>query len=224
MAEFEPSDATRSVILDAALSLAQTQLLAQAADDASLDGRATGLIGFNGALLAAVIAAKELLNLGRFWPGPLIVLAGATLMLLWALYGGRRRRDQQVDRVEPQPNRKGVSLGIPARTFYEDFAEGPPLEARERLLDDLAIALNKNVHRIDRKRRWLQAATVFLVAGLAVAGSMILLDGSTKMKSWPRNSLNARCLVRPASGKLGPTAKPLAACPGRPLAAWPPVH
>jgi hypothetical protein len=85
---FVPTDETRGLIVDAALALAETQLLAQVADDASLDGRATGLIGFNGALLAASIAAKELLKLGRFWPVPIAVMVASTLMLLWALYGG----------------------------------------------------------------------------------------------------------------------------------------
>jgi hypothetical protein len=47
---FLASDKTRGVIVDAALASVETQLLAQVADDASLDGRATGLIGFNGAL------------------------------------------------------------------------------------------------------------------------------------------------------------------------------
>jgi hypothetical protein len=75
----------RSVIADVALALAGTQILAQVADDASLDGRATGLIGFNGALLAVTIAAKGLL--GTFWWAPPVVVVISTLMLLRALYG-----------------------------------------------------------------------------------------------------------------------------------------
>jgi hypothetical protein len=50
---FEPSDETKAVIAGASIALAETQLLAQVADDASLDGQTTGLIGLNGALLAA---------------------------------------------------------------------------------------------------------------------------------------------------------------------------
>lgn len=49
-------------VLEASIFVAQTQLLAQIADDASLDGRATGLVGFNAALAAATIAAKEVLG------------------------------------------------------------------------------------------------------------------------------------------------------------------
>lgn len=150
------------MVVDAALALAETQLLAQVADDASLDGRATGLIGFNGALLAAAIAAKELLALGPLWPSPFAVLLVATGMLLYVLYGGRHRRDRQDDAISTpwtastteeddhgraRPNRVGASLGIRAGTFYETYAEGPPLDARELLLDELKIAFEKNFER-----------------------------------------------------------------------------
>ena len=180
---FEPSDETRGVVADAALALVETQLLAQVADDASLDGRATGLIGFNGALLAAVIAAKELLVLGPLWPSPIGVIAAATLMLLRSLYGGRRRRDQRDHELQPRPNREGVSVGVRADEFYEQYAEGPALDARERLLDDLALSFDKNSERIIRKRRWLQTATLFLIAGLAVAALVIDLDRPTRLEA-----------------------------------------
>jgi hypothetical protein len=179
---FVPSDETRGVVADAALALVETQLLAQVADDASLDGRATGLIGFNGALLAAAIAAKELLALGPFWPSPIAVVAASTLMLLWVLYGGSRRHDRRDHELQPRPNRVGVSVGIRADKFYEQYAEGHPLEARERLLDDLVLSFDKNYKRITRKRRWLQAATIFLVVGLAVAALLIDLDRPTTME------------------------------------------
>lgn len=226
--QFAPSDETRGIVVDAALALAETQLLAQAADDASLDGRATGLIGFNGALLAAAIAAKELLKLGRFWPVPIGVMIGSTMMLLWALYGGRRRRDKRDDHIQPQPNRVGVSVGVRADKFYEQYAEGSPLDARERLLDDLATAFDKNFRRITRKRRWLQAATLFLIVGLAVAVSLILADRPTKMVAWPRKSQSSRYL--PSSfahcpglrglNRSGPAARPApgVACPRVPPA------
>jgi hypothetical protein len=178
---FKASDETRGVVADAALALVETQLLAQVGDDASLDGRATGLIGFNGALLAAAIAARELLALGPFWPSPIAVVAATTLMLLWVLYGGSHR-DQRDHERRSRPNRVGVSVGIRADNFYEQYAEGHPLEARERLLDDLVLSFDKNYKRITRKRRWLQAATVFLVVGLAAAAFLIDLDTPTKME------------------------------------------
>jgi hypothetical protein len=70
-----------SAIAQMAIKLAETQLLAQIADDASLDGRATGLLAFNGAIVAATIAAKSLL--GEFWWTPLIVVALTTWILLF---------------------------------------------------------------------------------------------------------------------------------------------
>ncbi len=227
---FEPSDETRGVIVDAALALAETQLLAQVADDASLDGRATGLIGFNGALLAAVVAAKELL--GDFWLAPAFVVIVATGMLLWVLYGGQRRRDQLGDgdpismpaggpsgavgedddgQVSARPNRVGVSLGVRAGKFYVKYAEGSPLDARERLLDELAIAFKKNFDRITRKRRWLQRATLFLIVGLALAALLIELDRPTKMETWPKKTQPhqspALCRGLRGSNRSGPAAK-----------------
>jgi hypothetical protein len=199
-APFPASDETRGVVVDAALALVETQLLAQAADDASVDGRATGLIGFNGALLAAGIAVKELVALGPLWPSPFVVVVGTTFFLLWGLYGGRRGEDQQEgegDQDErgaqgarlhpaPQPNRAGVSVGVRADRFYEKHAERSPLDARERLLDDLVLSFDKNFLRITRKRQWLQRATLFLIVGLAVAALMILLDRPTSMKAWEK--------------------------------------
>jgi hypothetical protein len=200
--QFEPTDETRGVIVDAALALAETQLLAQVADDASLDGRATGLIGFNGALLAAAIAAKELLELGPLWPSPFAVVFVATGMLLYVLYGGRHRRDQrdsgtptsrpagdgdEDDHGRARPNRVGASLGVRAGRFYETYAEGSPLVARELLLDELKIAFEKNFERITRKRRWLQRATLFLIVGFALAVLVIELDRPITMeKTCPR--------------------------------------
>lgn len=165
-----------------------------------------------GALLAAAIAAKELFKLGPLWPSPIVVLIVATLMLLWALYGGPRPRDRRDDHQQPQPTRVGVSVGVRADKFYEKYAEGSPLEARERLLDDLVVSFDKNHKRITRKRRWLRTATLFLVAGLGVAGSMILLDRPTKMGVWPKKSQShqnssVRCLGLQGSNRSGPAAR-----------------
>lgn len=48
--EVEVEDGDLSAILDATLAFSQTQLLAQIADETSLDGRTMGVLGFNGAL------------------------------------------------------------------------------------------------------------------------------------------------------------------------------
>jgi hypothetical protein len=55
------------------LELAQTQLLAQIADETSLDGRTVGVLAFLGALLATDIAAKDVL--GKWWWTALIGIA-----------------------------------------------------------------------------------------------------------------------------------------------------
>jgi hypothetical protein len=196
---FEPSDETKGEIADAALALAEAQLLAQVADDASLDGRTTGLIGFNGALLVATIAVKELL--GGLWLVPLFVVGVATLMLLWVLYGGQKRHDRRDDHTEPEPNRGGLAVGVRAGQFYEAYKMGPSLDARERLLGELAIAFDKNFKRIARKRRWLQATTIFLVLGLGVAALLIETDRPTKMRPCQRKAH----LSRPACPAQGST-------------------
>ena len=110
------------MIVDAALALAETQLLAQVADDASLDGRATGLIGFNGALLAAAIAAKELLKLGPLWPSPFVVLFMTTGMLLYVFMGdgtvATSRMTAPQRRALPAAQRKRIT-GAQDRTESE---------------------------------------------------------------------------------------------------------
>jgi hypothetical protein len=173
-ARVETDDGTfegQGALVDAALALVETQLLAQATEDASLDGRTTGLLGFNGALVAATIAAKELI--GVFWFVPLVVLAGVTLGFLWILYGGKKLRHLLTD-LRHLPNRGDI--GIPAGKFYEENAMGSSLEGRERLLYDLSSAFEENAIRIRRRQRALQRATIALVLGLVVAGILIAID------------------------------------------------
>jgi hypothetical protein len=71
---------TSANLLDAALSLARTQLIGQLADETSVDGRMVGTLGFSGALLAADLAAKG--ALGGFWWMPLPVLGVAALFVV----------------------------------------------------------------------------------------------------------------------------------------------
>jgi hypothetical protein len=82
-------------LLDASLTLAQTQIVGQLADETSLDGRTMGTLGFNGALLAADIAAKDLL--GRYWWTPLIGITVATLLCLRPALGLRGDFKQNTD-------------------------------------------------------------------------------------------------------------------------------
>src|SRR5271166_2054166 len=73
------------VVLDEALQLVRMQLLAQIADDGSLDVRATGIVGFNGALVAATIGAKNLL--GTYWYAPLFPVGISIFILIVSLFG-----------------------------------------------------------------------------------------------------------------------------------------
>jgi len=148
----------REATLCTALDLAQTQLSAQVADDASLDGRTTGLVGLNGALLAADLAAKDLL--GSFWWSPLPAVVASTALLLRTLFG--------VDR-------KGLDLSVRAAVFYVSEGTGRAMPARELLLAELDQAFDFNVARLDRKRSRLQVALVALLLGLAAAGLLIAL-------------------------------------------------
>ncbi len=159
----------KSVLLDAAIALAQMQISAQGTDDAGADGRTTGLVGLNGALVAADVAAKEVL--GVFWWASLIVLAASTFILLVTLFG---------------KDRNGVDVGVRAALFYETEGAEPAIPARELLLAELNKAFEFNIGRIARKRKRLQRALGVLLGGLAVAGLLITVDRPTTMKSWSR--------------------------------------
>lgn len=168
----------KGAILDAALALAETQLLAQVADDASFDGRTTGLVGLNGALLATDIAAKD--PLGHFWWSPLPVLLLSTGLMLRTLFG---------------PDRKGLDVGARAGLFYEKAGELESIPARELLLAELNKAFEFNIDRIRRKRRRLLRALTVLLAGLTVAALLITFDRPTKLEPCPSPSqaLSKRC-------------------------------
>lgn len=199
---FKPTDETRGIVADAALALVETQLLAQVTEDANLDGRTTGLLGFSAALAAVTVAAKE--AIGFLWPVPLGVLGAVTFVFLWILYGGSELRHILRDLLHP-PNR--VGFGVPAWAFYEKFIGTSPLKARERLLEELAEEVKENTTRISQQQRRLQAATFLMVAGLLVAGLLIAFDRPTKMKTCSGKS--PQCHSRPApqdSKKSAPVA------------------
>jgi hypothetical protein len=201
----ESTDEDKDAILGTALQLAETQISAQVADDASLDGRTTGLVGLNGALLAADLAAKELL--GVLWWTPLLVLAFSTALLLVTLFGA---------------DRKGYDLSVRAAVFYESEATKNAIPARELLLAELDNAFGFNVERLTRKRRRLQGALAALLAGLACAGLLIALDQPTTMKTCRPKSLHRdqpkkRCSF-PSQNSLTPgprEASKLAPSPSR---------
>jgi hypothetical protein len=161
---FKPSEETKGAIAGAAIALAETQLLAQVADDASLDGRTTGLIGLNGALLVADFAIKG--ELGTLWFLPLIVVAASTAMLIPTLFG---------------PDRRGSDVATRAALFYETKATVKVIRGLELLLAELNKAFDFNKARLERKRKRLQSALIVLLGGLVIAGVLIPLDQPTKV-------------------------------------------
>jgi hypothetical protein len=129
----EPED-----LLEASLEVAQTQLLAQLAEETNIDGQAIGIVAFLGALLAVDVAAKGIL--GRWWWTPLVVVGVAVLPCLGSLYAG------------------APLLGPRGFEFYRTYGGHPSRLAREQLLADLDAAFGKNASRAKAKRLRLRLA------------------------------------------------------------------
>lgn len=165
-------------MLEASIFVAQTQLLAQIADDASLDGRATGLVGFNAAIAAATIAAKEVL--GGYWLAPLPPLFVSTLILVVSLFG---RLESLLTK-----NKEALELSKPAATFFEEYGSQRRLKALKQLLADLGAAFEANAKQIAAKRRRLQASIAILLAGLTVAATLITLNRPPTMEKTCQSS------------------------------------
>jgi hypothetical protein len=146
-------------LLDASLALARTQLVGQLTDETSLDGRTMGTLGFNGALLAADIAARGLL--GACWWAPLIAVGLATLCCLRPALA-----------IGPDFAR-GTDFGPHAEGFYRSYAGKPLIVAQEQLLDDLDTAFLNNALRFAAKQRALRAALIILTAGLIAVALLI---------------------------------------------------
>jgi hypothetical protein len=156
-AEHRPDDD----LLSATLGVAQTQLLAQIADENSLDGRTMSILDLNSALLSADVAARELL--GTWWWIPLAALSLSTLMCLRSVFT------------------RGTDLGPLAITFYASYGGQPSLAAREQLLADLGGAFEENALRVKGKTKRLRWALGILVAGLVAAALTITLSRPTAM-------------------------------------------
>jgi len=148
-------------LLGESLALARTQLASQIADEASLDGRTVGTLGFNGALLAADLVARGLL--GAYWWTPLIAVFLATLCCL--------RPALAIGLNFARP----TDIGPPANRFYRAFARGPSRVGREQMLDDVSKAVANNARRFTAKRRALQTALIILAIGLGAAALLIVL-------------------------------------------------
>ncbi|HUA75196.1 MAG TPA: hypothetical protein VL988_10610 [Solirubrobacteraceae bacterium] len=157
----EPESEDLSAILHATLALSQTQLLAQIADETSLDGRTMGLLGFNGALLAADIAAKDVL--GSWWWAPLPFVAITTTICARSMFG------------------KDTFLGPTALTFYTSYGGQSSILARKTLLADLDVAYKSNSSRAKQKADGLRWALLVLGCGLVLAASLIAFDRPSKV-------------------------------------------
>lgn len=149
-------------LLDATLSLAQTQLVGQLADETSVDSRMMGALGFSGALLAGDLAVKG--AFGEFWWMPLPVLGIAALCCLGPTLG------LGVNFT------RGTDLGPIADVVYRAYGPEPAIEACEQLLFDLCRAFSNNAYRLRAKERALRLAVAILVIGLPVSAMFIGLS------------------------------------------------
>lgn len=149
-----------SSILDATLDVAGTQLLGQIADETSLDGRTMGILGFNGALLAADIAAKDIL--GTLWWAPIPVVVVSAFFCLLSTFS------------------PDTDLGPQALRFYETYGGSAAPVAQLQLLADLDTAFRHNADRVKTKRNRLRRALGTLVVGLAVAAVLLVVERPTK--------------------------------------------
>jgi hypothetical protein len=192
-------------LLRATLDLAQTQLLGQTADETSLDGRTMGILAFNAALLAADVAAKDLL--GPAWWTPLAPVAIATII-------------GAISVASKEPD-----FGPLALTYYTSYRTYSSSDARETLLSTLAKAFEDNAKRIKGKKSRLRWALGVLGVGLALAALIILLDMPSKVGGHAQTNRTPQATVA-AHPHAGPGALPAPARrPKRyPQIAWPPVH
>jgi hypothetical protein len=185
-----PQDGELSDILDATLALSQTQLLAQIADETSLDGRTMGMLGFNGALVAADVAAKDVL--GTWWWTPLPFVLLTALLCAKSILA------------------KDTSLGPAALVFFSNYGGQSSKLAREQLLADLDVAYKSNSERAAEKAGNLRGALAVLAAGLVIAGSLIAFDRPSKVETHanpnPAATTTRTAAARTGSGTVGAAA------------------
>lgn len=192
-ASAEFSDVEKEELLDAMLEFSETQVLAQVADEASVDGRTMGVLAFAGALLGGTLAARDLL--GPAWWTPLVPLAVASAWCLWSV------------------KKEATAYGPYALTFYERFGSLGPLLARTQLLADLDNTFKLNEVRVANKQKRLRRSLITLVVGLAIAGSLIAAFRPTTITSLCTHAQirahQSRCRplrTSPSSGQAGSSA------------------
>jgi hypothetical protein len=135
------------------IDLAQAEIAAQVATAVGIDGRAVGILAFDGALMGALIAAvsARLAVLDDTWAYPLIGLALSTVISFAATLGG-------------------VKAGSELATFYSRIRSLEAIEAQEIAVKDLIATIANNRAVTRRKEGLLGIAVVLLVLTFVVYG------------------------------------------------------
>lgn len=116
-------------------------------DSDGVDGRSMGILGVNGALIGADLAARGAFGGGWWIPLPGLAISAAILLGL--------RRGLRVE-IGPSP-----------RWFYARYGGEPDAAVSVQLLSDLDDVLKMNDRTLLRKERRLAAAIVALLATVA---------------------------------------------------------
>jgi hypothetical protein len=136
-----------------------------------------GLLAFNGALVAADIAAKTLLH-DEWWT----ILPAVGFSTLLCLRSALARTSD---------------VGIEAYEFFRQFGAGPSLDTREALLADLDIAFKANAKRVRLKTWSLRIALASLAIGVAVA-AFLISGGLSSYHVDMSGTTNPRPQIKPA--------------------------
>lgn len=166
-------------LLEAALEVSQTQIVAQLAEETSIDGATMGWLALLGALLAVDVAAKGLLH--KWWWTPLVGVGAATVPCLISIFA-----------APPQ-------FGPRIVPFYERYGGHASKAARTQLLADMYASFRTNGARIRSKRFRLRLAVMTTIVWLIGAALMITLDTPTKLKGHAKTTPHRQPDTRPAS-------------------------
>jgi hypothetical protein len=144
-------------VVDDLIGLTESQIAALLDRGANLDGQALGLIGFDAALITAVLAGTEAL-FGPSWAVPLPGLA------LSVLSAGLVMRVGKFD------------LGPDPAAFYADNLHLSAEDAGKQLLADLLESRGRNFRPLERKTEWLIVGVFFLAVTFAYSALIMGLE------------------------------------------------
>jgi hypothetical protein len=136
-------------IEEAMVAMAIAQIAAQTAAADNNDLKAMGLLGFNGALVAANVALKDSLHHLWWLPLPGIVISIAMCLLVSRHYE--------------------FEAGPPAALFYAAYGGQTSVNALAQLVADLDFSFQHNLGPLTEKRKWFGRALVTLLATALVA-------------------------------------------------------